>query len=100
MVKSAVKKGVSFVTKGGKEISFKSTGSRNKTRTAHVKQLEKRLSAMEKAVMQYNNAVQNQQAKRKAGCEGGECKDGKSGSKKDESSKSKASAKTVGKREA
>lgn len=100
MVKKTSTKSISFVTKGGKEVTFKPTGSRSKARSTHVKQLEKRLSAMEKAVMQYNNAVQNQKAKKQAGCEGGECKDGESVVKADKCVKGKASTKTVVKRQA
>lgn len=55
---------------------------------------------MEKAVMQYNNAVQNHQAKRKAGGESDECKDGKGVVKADKPIKSQASIKTVIKRQA
>lgn len=100
MVKKTSTKSISFVTKSGKEVTFKPTGSRSKARSTHVKQLEKRLSAMEKAVMQYNNAVQNHQAKRKAGGESDECKDGKGVVKADKPIKSQASIKTVIKRQA
>jgi hypothetical protein len=71
-------KSIAFTTKGGKEIAFKATGSKAKRTATHVKQLEKRLSVMEKAVMQYNHAVQTHQAKRKEGSESVKCADGKS----------------------
>jgi hypothetical protein len=54
-------KQIAFKTKDGKEIAFKSTRGHGKP-DARVKQLEKRLSAMEKAVSKYNNAVQVKKA--------------------------------------
>ena len=59
------KKPISFTTKDGKSIEFKSTGVKKVKATQHVKQLEKRLSAMEKAVMKYNRDVQLSRAKEK-----------------------------------
>ena len=51
------KKPISFTTKDGKSIAFKSGGVKKAKTAHHVKQLEKRLSAMEKAVQQYNSGV-------------------------------------------
>jgi hypothetical protein len=81
MVKSTLKKGVSFVTKGGKEISFKSSSDRSNKSTTHVKQLEKRMSAMEKAVMKYNIAIQKHEAKKAKAVEGEERQSKKAGVK-------------------
>jgi hypothetical protein len=49
---------IAFKTKDGKAVSFKSTGVKQVKAVARVKQLEKRLSAMEKAVLSYNAAVE------------------------------------------
>ena len=82
MVKKAGSTSISFRTNGGKEIAFKAKGANVKRRQAHVKQMEKRLSAIEKAVMQYNKDVQDRQTTKATGSESGENKDGKSGRKK------------------
>ena len=60
---AAPAKQIAFKTKDGKEIAFKSTRGHGKP-DARVKQLEKRLSAMEKAVSKYNNAVQAQKVRK------------------------------------
>jgi hypothetical protein len=64
MTKKAGSGSIAFTTKGGKEIAFKAKGSNAKRRQVHVKQMEKRLSAIEKAVMQYNHAVTTPTAKK------------------------------------
>ena len=61
---------IAFKTKDGKAVSFKSAGVKNAKATVRVKELEKRLSAMEKAVKQYNTSVDKQKREKKAGSDG------------------------------
>jgi hypothetical protein len=65
-VASGKKKPIAFKTKDGKAIEFKSGGVKKAKAVVRVKQLEKRLSAMEKAVMKYNHDVKvNKEVKEK-----------------------------------
>lgn len=59
------KKPISFTTKDGKSIVFKSGGVKKAKAAVRVKQLEKRLSAMEKAVLKYNHDVEKNKEKKK-----------------------------------
>lgn len=77
------KKPIAFTTKSGKEVVFSSGSSaKGKIAKGHIKQLEKRLSAMEKAVLKYNNAIQSSQAKKAKALQASEQQDGK-GSRKE-----------------
>ena len=55
---------VAFTTKDGKAVQFKPAGTKAAKTKMHVKQLEKRLSAMEQAVMKYNNVVQQREVQK------------------------------------
>jgi len=97
--KEPVKK-IAFKTKDGREVSFvkkpKTAGKAEKG--GHMKMFERRLSAMEKAILSYNNAVQAHQARKKS--EGGEQvvgKSGKQGNKLEKGKKTAASVVDVGK---
>jgi hypothetical protein len=96
MAKKTGSTSISFRTKGGKEIAFKAKGTNAKKRQVHVKQIEKRLSAMEKAVMQYNNAVQTAKTTKAVGGESGERAVGKSGKQENKPAKGKTADQTVG----
>lgn len=90
------KQSIAFTTKGGKEISFSSGSSaKSKIGKAHIKQLEKRLSAMEKAVLKYNNAIQNSQAKKVKALQVSEQQDGKGARKEVKLSKGAKPVATV-----
>lgn len=61
MVKN-LKKNIAFKTKDGKEINFKKKGTHAKTSKVVLnqdKKVVKSISALEKAILQYNHAVQN-----------------------------------------
>lgn len=55
---------IAFTTKDGKTVSFKSTGVKKVKAATRVKALEKRLSAMEKAVLHYNRGVEESKKKK------------------------------------
>jgi hypothetical protein len=55
---------ISFKTKDGRDVMFKKKGNGAKAQKT-IKMMEKRLSAMEKAVMQYNAAVRKREEKSK-----------------------------------
>lgn len=55
---------ISFKTKDGRDVTFKKKGNGAKAQKT-MKMMEKRLSAMEKAVMQYNAAVRKREEKPK-----------------------------------
>jgi hypothetical protein len=87
-------KKIAFKTKDGKEIAFKSTGGHGK-QSVRVKQLEKRLSAMEKAVLKYNDAVQSNKAKKEQQRASGERADGAGASKADKQTKGSKDAAVI-----
>jgi hypothetical protein len=58
-------KKIVFKTKDGKEVSFKKKpGAAKERKVKGMKAFEKRLSAMEKAVIQYNSSVQKHREKK------------------------------------
>lgn len=75
-------KTIAFKTKSGKEVSFVPKGKAVAKKKVQMKSLEKRLSAMEKAILNYNHAVQAREERKKSeGGEQGVRKGGKQGDK-------------------
>jgi uncharacterized membrane protein YgcG len=69
---AAKKKAISFKTKDGKDIVFKThVGVTKAKQTARVKMLEKRLTAMEKAVLKYNHDILKSKEKKQAAASDG-----------------------------
>jgi len=98
--KKVNEKTIAFTTKDGKSIAFSGGNGKNKIAKAHIKQLEKRLSVMEKAVMKYNNAVQNHKAEKAKGVQAREHSNGGGEGKAHVASKSKKPDATVAGRRA
>lgn len=92
-VKKEPERKVAFKTKDGKEVCFAPKGKMVVKRAAHMKALEKRLTAMEKAVLNYNHAVQVHEERKKS--EGGKQGDRKVASKGDKPGKGKKAGQVV-----
>lgn len=84
-------KKISFKTKSGKEVVFSRPSG--KAKVSRAKSFEKRLSAMEKAILNYNHAVQAHQERKKS--QSGEQVVGKSGKQGDKPAKGKKPAPVV-----
>lgn len=87
--KTKVGKPIVFKTKDGKEVSFvpKPKTAVEKKKRGQMKLLEQRLTKMEKAILDYNNAVQAHQERKKN--KGGESQDGASAGAGDKLGKGK-----------
>lgn len=93
-----VSKKIAFKTKDGKEVSFAPKGKNAAKKKVHMKSLEKRLTAMEKAILHYNHAVEAHKERKKGA--GDKPEVGKSDVKVDKPAKGKkagSSAIVVGK---
>jgi hypothetical protein len=71
-VKKGKAKQIAFTTKDGKTVNFRPTGKKAASAGKTIKALEKRLSAMEKAVIKYNeDAVRHKEKQQQQVPEGG-----------------------------